>query len=350
MKALVVEKPGVLQVQDVSEPSMGDYEARCQMLYGATCTGTDLAVIDGTFAWGNVYPSIIGHESIGRVIEVGKKVRNFKVGDLVARVYTRETEGMGLSWGGMCEYGLALDHQAMQLDGLDKSEWEYYRVNQVIPEGIIDPMDATMIITWRENLSWVNRMGVKEGDRVLVVGSGANGISIGAMCAIKGAHVIMLGSASRKGSALGAGMQEYIDYRSQKDVETLVETHKGQTDYIIDATGKKEALTPYMTCLKTGGTVAVYGMDDYYSYSFNPILGPVSFRFYNAVYDEAETHQEVIELIRSGRLDASNWLDKNHIFTWENAPEAYEYVRSKKAIKSVIRLYQTEEEKGQWRK
>ncbi|MCC8108964.1 MAG: alcohol dehydrogenase catalytic domain-containing protein [Planctomycetes bacterium] len=89
MKALVVEKPGVLKVCDVKEPPMGDYDARCQMVYGGTCTGTDLAVIDNEFAWGNVYPSIIGHEGIGRVIEVGKKVRKSTVGDRNSRVYTR---------------------------------------------------------------------------------------------------------------------------------------------------------------------------------------------------------------------------------------------------------------------
>ena len=32
------------------------------------------------------YPTILGHESVGRVIEVGKKVKNFHCGDLVTRV------------------------------------------------------------------------------------------------------------------------------------------------------------------------------------------------------------------------------------------------------------------------
>ena len=36
MKALVVEKPGTLSVRDVAEPPMGEYEARCEMLYGAS--------------------------------------------------------------------------------------------------------------------------------------------------------------------------------------------------------------------------------------------------------------------------------------------------------------------------
>ena len=341
MKALVVEKPGVLKVMDVSEPPMGDYEARCENLYGATCAGTDLSVIDGKFAWGNVYPSIIGHETIGRVVEVGKKVRNFKVGDLISRVYTRETDGVGLSWGGMSEYGLAVDHEAMWADGIDQTEWDGYRVNQVIPEGVIDPIDATMIITWRENLSWINRMGVSQGDKVLVVGSGANGISIAACAAIRGGEVTVVGNEKRRVPSMKTGIAGYVNYKEKDEVEKLIRENPSSYAYLIDATGVKETLTPYMSMLQEGGTVAVYGMNDFYSYTFNPILGPKSFRFYNSyagVYDEAETHKEVNELIRAGKLDANNWLDKENIFTWDNAPDAYTHVREKKAIKAVIKL------------
>ena len=96
-----------------------------------------------------------------------------------------------------------------------------------------------------------------------------------------------------------------------------------------------------MPILKEGGTAAVYVMNDFYSYTFNPILGPKSFRFFNSyagIYDEPETHKEVIDLIRAGKLDAGNWLDKEHIFTWDNAADAYTHVREKKAVKSIIKL------------
>ncbi|MCP1103012.1 threonine dehydrogenase-like Zn-dependent dehydrogenase [Aequitasia blattaphilus] len=341
MKALVVEESGVVRVREVSEPVMGEYEARCEMLYGATCAGTDLSVIDGEFAWGNVYPSIIGHESIGRVVEVGNKVRNFKVGDLISRVYTRETDGVGLSWGGMAEFGLAVDTKAMWADGIDKEEWDGFRVNQVIPEGVIDPLDATMIITWRENLSWINRMGVTQDEKVLVVGSGANGISIAACAAIRGGQVVVIGNEAREESAMRTGIRNYYDYKKKEVVKEFIDENERMYDYVIDATGKKETLTPYMTMLKEGGTAAVYGMSDFYNYTFNPILGPKSFRFFNSyvdTYDEEETHEEVIDLIRAGKLDAGNWLDKENIFTWENAPEVYEHVRNRKAIKSVLKL------------
>ncbi|MDR1511154.1 MAG: zinc-binding dehydrogenase [Synergistaceae bacterium] len=341
MKALVVEKPTVLKVMELSEPPMGDYEARCENLYGATCTGTDLHVIDGNFAWGNVYPSIIGHETIGKVVEVGKKVRNFKVGDLISRVYTRETDGVGLSWGGMSEYGLAVDTEAMWLDGVPQEKWDSYRINKVIPEGLIDPLDAVMIITWRENLSWINRMNISENEKVLVAGSGANGISIAACAALRGGIVTVVGGAARGEQAMKTGIASYIDYRDEDAVQKFIKDNPSSYMYIIDAIGDKETLTPYMSMLAEGGTVAVYGMNDFYSYTFNPILGPKSFRFFNSYagcYDEAETHNEVIELIRAGKLDAGNWIDRKNVFTWDNAPAAYAHVREKKAIKSVIKL------------
>ena len=117
MKALIIEKPGVLAVREISKPAVGEYDALCELLYGATCTGTDLHVIDGTFSIPVNYPSVIGHESIGRVVAVGAKVRNYKIGDLITRVGTVASEEMKISWGGMTQFGIARDHKAMREDG-----------------------------------------------------------------------------------------------------------------------------------------------------------------------------------------------------------------------------------------
>ncbi len=338
MKALVVEKPGQLAVKDIKEPVMGEYDALCEQLYGTTCTGTDLHVIDGTFCEPVDYPSVIGHESIGRVIALGGKVRNYKIGDLITRVSTRASSEMKLSWGGMCQFGLALDHQAMKEDGYDPSIWSRYLVNKVIPEGIIDPIDAPMIITWRETLSYTQRIGIRKDDSVLLVGSGANGISIGAMAANVGAaRVVMIGSASRKTRALAAGIHDYLDYRDAGQIAAFISKNKKSIKFIIDVTGKKGSLNPFLPCLAENGTVGVYGLDDFETYFLNPLLCG-SFYFYNGGYDEPETHEQVIGMIRAGKLDANCWIDKEQVFNWDNAPEAYRFVREKKAIKAVIKL------------
>ena len=67
MKAAIVERPGELSVREVAEPVMGDYDCLCENLYGATCSGTDLHLIQGrAMPFPVRYPLMLGHETIGR--------------------------------------------------------------------------------------------------------------------------------------------------------------------------------------------------------------------------------------------------------------------------------------------
>ncbi|MEI3175069.1 MAG: hypothetical protein V8S96_00395 [Lachnospiraceae bacterium] len=65
---------------------------------------------------------------------------------------------------------------------------EKSRVNQIIPEEI-DRRDAPMIITWRETLSYLLRLGVSAGKPVLILGAGANALSFVALSCNLGARV-----------------------------------------------------------------------------------------------------------------------------------------------------------------
>ena len=43
-------------------------------------------------------------------------------------------------------------------------------VHEVLPRGIIPLEYAPMVITWRETLSYIKRIGVKPGDKVVMIG------------------------------------------------------------------------------------------------------------------------------------------------------------------------------------
>ncbi|MBN1874169.1 MAG: hypothetical protein JXA33_08050 [Anaerolineae bacterium] len=64
MKAAIIERPGVLTVKEIPMPEVGEYDALCDLLYGATCTGTDQHLIARRFPWPVQYPTILGHESV----------------------------------------------------------------------------------------------------------------------------------------------------------------------------------------------------------------------------------------------------------------------------------------------
>ncbi|MFW6309334.1 MAG: alcohol dehydrogenase catalytic domain-containing protein [bacterium] len=340
MKAAVVEKPGKLVIKDVPRTEIGEYGVLCKLLYGATCSGTDNHIINGSIPFPVEYPTILGHESIGKVVEVGGKVRNFKPGDLVTRVGVPPLSepDYASNWGGFAEYGLARDHWAMSKAGISRQKWDSYRVNQLIPSGI-EPAEATMIITWRETLSYLTRMDVGRGNSLLVIGSGANGLSFAAHAINRQARrVDMIGNINRKETAREIGITEYYDYKKESIYEIVKENFAEGYDYIIDAVGKKGLLNRALPLLKDNGTVGIYGIDDMNDNYFDPYHSQGTFTYYNNHYDEEETHHQVITYIKRGQLKPELWLDLANIYTLEDINKAMAAVRNRESIKAVVKL------------
>jgi threonine dehydrogenase-like Zn-dependent dehydrogenase len=82
MKAVVFHGIGDIRLDDVSEPKIGEQTDAIVRLTASAICGTDLHFVRGT-----VTPmaegTILGHEGIGVIEEVGRDVRNFRVGDRV---------------------------------------------------------------------------------------------------------------------------------------------------------------------------------------------------------------------------------------------------------------------------
>jgi D-arabinose 1-dehydrogenase-like Zn-dependent alcohol dehydrogenase len=71
MKAAIVTAPGKLEVQDIPLPVPGPYDCLVKIEACAVCSGTDTAVINDHFPSRAPYPLVLGHESAGKIIEVG---------------------------------------------------------------------------------------------------------------------------------------------------------------------------------------------------------------------------------------------------------------------------------------
>ena len=274
------------------------------------------------------------------MIKVGSKVRNFKVGDLVTRVGAPPTADgkIAAHWGGYAELGIAKDHWAMCKDGVPKEEWNSYRVNQIIPTGI-EPAEATMIITWRETLSYMKRMGIGRGCSVLILGSGGNGLAFANHALNLGAaNVVMTGNDLRRTVAQAIGVTDYYNYRDDRLVDRLIYDYPDGFDFIIDAVGKAGEINKMLPLIKDGGTIGIYGIDDYDKITITPNKAGKTFKFYGGAYDEEETHEQVISYIRKGKLKAHYWLNLDAPFTLDSINEAFEAIQQKKIIKALIKL------------
>jgi 2-desacetyl-2-hydroxyethyl bacteriochlorophyllide A dehydrogenase len=341
MKAAVVEKIGLLRVKKVSEPQMDEYDALCEILYGTICPGTDWHIIEGKHPRKVNYPTILGHESIGRVIKIGKKVRNFKIGDLVSRVGAPAAVNKEYysNWGGFAEFGIAKDHRAMKQDCLPEEAWNKSRVNQIIPDDI-KPIAAPMIITWRETLSYIRRMGVSKNKRLLILGSGANGIAFAAHAHYIGlSEITMVGNLDRRDAAIRAGATNYLNYKDSDIQNKINDIIKYQNyDFIIDAVGKNGLIDSKLNFLTDGGTIGVYGYDDYFTNSITLFNAKGSFYYYNGGYDEEEAHKEVILRIIDKQLDAHIWIDTDNPFELKRINNALNAVKNRDCIKALIKI------------
>ena len=119
MKAAVVEGAGQLVVREVPLPVMGPYSALVRIEACSICNSTDLKIIERHFVSQIPVPLILGHESVGTVVERGPKVRRYALGQRVLRPgaeYDLARVGIASAWGGFAQYGLVTDLAAWRED------------------------------------------------------------------------------------------------------------------------------------------------------------------------------------------------------------------------------------------
>ena len=95
MKAIRFMQPEVIEYSDIPAPQVKDNEVLAKIAYAGFCA-TDIELLTGEMVHiknGNTkYPIIPGHEWSGTIVEVGKNVRDFKVG---ARITSAVSLGCG---------------------------------------------------------------------------------------------------------------------------------------------------------------------------------------------------------------------------------------------------------------
>jgi threonine dehydrogenase-like Zn-dependent dehydrogenase len=82
MKAVVFHGVGDIRLDDVPEPKIEDARDAIVRITASALCGTDLHMVRGTV--GEMVPgTILGHEGVGIVEEIGSEVRNINIGDRV---------------------------------------------------------------------------------------------------------------------------------------------------------------------------------------------------------------------------------------------------------------------------
>jgi len=270
MKALIVTEQHTLELRDISPPEPGPYEALVKILACAICGTTDRELIKGTQPYNKQYPAVLGHESVGEVVEVGDKVTSFKKGDWVTRATAmpggRMRDGVYSCWGGFAEYGIVSDRIAREADGEANAKYDYTALRQnVVPttRGAPDLAQATLSISLGETASWIRGAGPLGGKRVCVAGTGIAGLSCALWAKLAGAKAVTVTGRRkvRLDLARDLAADHVVNVKEVDDVAGAIkELNGGGVDVFCEAVGQKDQLRIAMGCLGKNGVAAIYGV------------------------------------------------------------------------------------------
>lgn len=342
MRAAVVESPDNLVIRTLSDPVPGPYEALTRQLFGGICAATDRHLVEGKLPIPGIsYPLILGHEAIGEVVAVGAKVRNLKPGDLVTRTGAPATDGCAAYWGGFAELGLARDFAAMRDDGLPEAEWQPHTINRVLPPGT-DAAAATMMITWRETLSYLTRLGPVQGKRLLVIGSGGNGFSFLVLARALGAEAVaMIGNPGWASHAARTGAAAFADYRDPDAISGLRSVGgPAGFDLLVDAVGHTGGIEGALPLMAPGAAIGLYGIEALGErMAALQAIAAQGYRVHGpGEYSEGEAHDQAAALMASGALDTRVWFDPANPFPLDRISDALAAVAARKSLKAVVRI------------
>ncbi len=167
-RAIVIECPHQARLRDIhlTEPRPDAYVART--LYSSISTGTDMKTYKGLQhpeqCW---YPLVPGYETAGIVVAKGPEAGDGLVpGDRVMINECRQYGDVCAAWGGASEYTIK--------DSFTTNDTFDYMVK--IPDNVTD-QQAVLAYLPCVALKGIRRMTLKEGETVVVVGSGMVGSS-----------------------------------------------------------------------------------------------------------------------------------------------------------------------------
>ena len=327
-------------VHDVLMPEIEPYEALVKMKACGFCNGTDFHIIRGEMPIAvDGFPTLLGHEGVGDIVELGKKVKNFKVGERILNPIIKIMPGVryGSTWGAMCDYGLVQDRQAMIDDGIEESLLNPRQLECVTIPNDFDVIDGGCLMTLNECFSAAKNFDVT-GKDILVYGAGPMGLATMKYMRYLGAETITVIDGVDERLELArtiSEVDETINYTKVDKMEVL----EGRLFHrVIDIVGLTSILMEGSHLLKPHGIAGSMGVlrNNDTVLDITKLKNNTLLQMLNFPYGQYEITMENIELIRKGVINPKDFY--SHVMEAEEIQEAVGLVATKKAIKVILDL------------
>jgi 2-desacetyl-2-hydroxyethyl bacteriochlorophyllide A dehydrogenase len=329
-RALRLEGPRRLRLQDEDAAGLGPREIRVRALVSGISHGTELSLYRGTSAFADrvfdrdlrafvrpdpprpAYPAVLGYELVGTVDEVGAEVRELQPGDLVH---------------------VGAPHRDEAVLDLDVAAASTYPP-VLLPAG--GPLERWLFVSLGAvALVAVHDASVKLGDHVAVIGLGAIGLLVVQMARQAGAHHISAVDpvASRRELARELGADDVL--APTGETGAAIKRRAGGADVAIETSGNTAGLHDAIAAARLGGTVVTVGFyqggaaevrlgEEWHHNRLDMVssMGAWGAPHRNfPAWDRPRVMRTVVDLLASSALQVDD-LPVRH-FPFEHAVEAY---------------------------
>jgi threonine 3-dehydrogenase len=264
MKALVKSKAAVgLTLEDVPVPTIGINDVLIEVLRTGIC-GTDLHIYDWD-SWAQKtipVPMVVGHEFVGRIVEIGSNVHDFHLGDVVSgeghvvcgrcrnclagrRHLCKDTKGVGVN-----RAGAFAEYLSLPMTNVWHHEGNISRDVQ----SIFDPLGNAVHTALQFPVL---------GEDVLITGAGPIGIMAAAVVKHAGARNIVVTDVNpfRLDLAKRMGATVAVDVRTRAIASVQKELGmKEGFDVGLEMSGNPQAFRDMLANMCHGGKIAMLGI------------------------------------------------------------------------------------------
>ena len=338
MKALVKSHADIgLTLADVPEPEIGINDVLIRVDRTGIC-GTDVHIYNWD-AWAQKtvpVPLVVGHEFVGKIVDVGSNVSDFQSGDIVSgeghvvcgrcrncmagrRHLCKATTGIGVN-----RTGAFAEYIALPMTNV----WHHGPGIEMDVLAIYDPFGNAVHTALNFNVL---------GEDVLITGAGPIGLMAAAIVRHAGARHVVITDVNtyRLQLAEKMGVTRALDVRNASIAD--VQTDLGMTegfDVGLEMSGNENAFREMLTNMCHGGKIAMLGIPakpiaiDWNTVVFNmlTIRGIYGREMY-------ETWYKMTAMLQSG-LDISQVI--THRFHYSEFEQGFDVMRSGQSGKVIL--------------
>lgn len=320
MKAIVIAKPGEIEIRDIEAPRRKKGEALLKIKYCGIC-GADVASFTGNQPF-TTYPRIPGHEFSGEIVEIDENDSGFKVGDNVtANPYFNCGECYS------CKRGIVnacIDNQTMgvQRDGAF-CEYVSIPVERLVASHGIGIKELALIEPFSISCHALSRATVKKGDNLLITGAGPIGLfalirakAIGAIVAVSD----LLDSRLKLAKEYGADM---VINTKNESIEKKTEefTNGNGFDVCVEACGLPVTFLNCIDCAAHGADIILIGNGKKETSFVHSVILKKELNIFGSRNALTQDFISNVNLVASGKADVMKMVSK--IYDMDNAVDGF---------------------------